>query len=190
MMLEPSRMVPPTNGVSMSSAGDSPVRTSATPASGLESSANAADCSLNSCEWFARWDRESSSWKTRQRCLIEGWGQFSESWPRAGSMRNGRCFPRALWVPHIHGPACSLWPTPTTKPDSRRHGYMLTGHSGTTLLDAALIRKYGESKRGPTTDCLNPLFLAWLMGFPIGWSDLPPSATPSCPKSPNTSDAA
>ena len=37
---------------------------------------------------------------------------------------------------------------------------------------------------------LNPSFAEWLAGFPIGWTDLEPSETPSSPKSPNTSDAA
>jgi hypothetical protein len=28
----------------------------------------------------------------------------------------------------------------------------------------------------------NPPFREWLMGFPIGWTEIPPSGTPSCPK--------
>ena len=35
---------------------------------------------------------------------------------------------------------------------------------------------------------LNPTWVEWLMGFPIGWTDLEPSETPSSPKSPNGSD--
>ena len=35
---------------------------------------------------------------------------------------------------------------------------------------------------------LNPMWIEWLMGFPLGWTDLEPSATPSCPRSPNGSD--
>ena len=34
---------------------------------------------------------------------------------------------------------------------------------------------------------LNPDWVEWLMGFPIGWTDLKDSETPSCPKSPNGS---
>jgi hypothetical protein len=30
---------------------------------------------------------------------------------------------------------------------------------------------------------LNPKWVEWLMGFPIGWTDLGDSGTPSCPKS-------
>ena len=36
---------------------------------------------------------------------------------------------------------------------------------------------------------LNPTWVEWLMGFPPGWTDLDASATPSSPRSPNSSDA-
>lgn len=36
---------------------------------------------------------------------------------------------------------------------------------------------------------LNPDWIEWLMGFPHRWTDLSHSETPSCPKSPNGSDA-
>jgi hypothetical protein len=35
---------------------------------------------------------------------------------------------------------------------------------------------------------LNPTWVEWLMGFPLGWTDLEDSETPSSPRSPNTSD--
>jgi hypothetical protein len=39
--------------------------------------------------------------------------------------------------------AARLWPTATDASASARHGYMLTGHAGTTLTDA--IRDWSES---------------------------------------------
>jgi len=59
----------------------------------------------------------------------------------------------------------------------------------------------GQSQRGAyeegRKDCLpnavqsggqlNPNWVAWLMGFPVGWTDLDASATPSCPRSPSSS---
>ena len=35
---------------------------------------------------------------------------------------------------------------------------------------------------------LNPTWVEWLMGFPLGWTDLEGSETPSSPKSQNGSD--
>jgi hypothetical protein len=40
----------------------------------------------------------------------------------------------------------------------------------------------------PSGGPLNPQWVAWLMGFPIDWTSLPPSGTPSCPRSPSGSD--
>ena len=36
---------------------------------------------------------------------------------------------------------------------------------------------------------LNPTWVEWLMGFPLGWTDLKPLETPSSPPFPNLSDA-
>lgn len=35
---------------------------------------------------------------------------------------------------------------------------------------------------------LNPTWVEWLMGFPLGWTALKPLETPSFPKSQNLSD--
>ena len=60
------------------------------------------------------------------------------------------------------------WPTPTICGNYNRKGASKT--SGDGLATAV----------GGT---LNPTWVEWLMGFPLGWTDLNPSATPSCPKS-------
>lgn len=77
------------------------------------------------------------------------------------------------------------WPTATaTATDasaSRRHGYMLTGHAGTTLLDAIDGHPCAETPQdGPSTSplgVLNPRFVEALMGFPEGWTELPSKQT-------------
>lgn len=43
-------------------------------------------------ESFARFDRDSSSWRIPQ-CLFQGdWSAFLGTWPRAGMMRSGECW--------------------------------------------------------------------------------------------------
>jgi hypothetical protein len=75
-----------------------------------------------------------------------------------------------------------LLPTPTVG-DSRnarnstavRHKIPPTGiHAGDTLTDAVV----------PQGGSLNPTWVEWLMGYPLGWTDLKDSETPLCPKSP------
>lgn len=57
------------------------------------------------------------------------------------------------------------WPTPTVSGNYNRKGASL--NSGDGLATAA---------GGP----LNPGWVEWLMGFPEGWTDCEPSATPLC----------
>jgi hypothetical protein len=61
-----------------------------------------------------------------------------------------------------------FWPTPTVDGNYNRAGASAT--SGDGLATAA-----GGS--------LNPPWVEWLMGFPIGWTELEPSETPLSPKS-------
>lgn len=83
-----------------------------------------AGSGLRSCEWFAKWDPSSSSWRTSRLSLFEeGLPPFSGTWPTSGSMRSGRCYQRQPSAHHISGNGCSfsrgleaagLWLTPLT----------------------------------------------------------------------------
>src|SRR5262245_28390811 len=79
--------------------GDSLVRTSATPESASESEASEADYGLSLPALFAWFDRDLSLWRTFQRSLVEGWDEFSETWPAAGTMLNGTCCQQLPLVP-------------------------------------------------------------------------------------------
>lgn len=84
------------------------------------------------------------------------------------------------------GMAARMWPTPVTN--------KLTGGSGPyrkikKMLEAGLVTE--EEFRSMTAGNggrLNPQWVEWLMGFPIGWTDLEDSEMPSSHKSPNTSE--
>ena len=86
------------------------------------------------CEPFAWYDPESCSWKTWQRCLIEGWEPFSGKWPRSGMMRNGIAYRRRPLAPLIAGTASSsLLPTPAPRPCS---GKRSSGMNRTEIMNA------------------------------------------------------
>lgn len=72
----------------------SPVRTS--PTLGLEPALTAKEAAsgLNSRDSFAHYDRGTQSWRTSQLCFTGELTGFSETWPRAGSMRNGKLYQR------------------------------------------------------------------------------------------------
>jgi hypothetical protein len=101
--------------------------------------------------------------------LFGGLTEFSETWPRSGTMRNGIAYrlpPLARLTDVI---ASGLWPTrDTTK---------ATQYS----LPREVAREAGikSGKRGG----LNPTWVEWLMGFPLQWTELKDWATPSSRKS-------
>ena len=67
--------------------------------------------------------------------------------------------------------AVNLWPTPRANDAEKRGAIANDPRNG--LPAAALWREKGEKReRGQ----LNPPFVEWLMGWPIGWTDLKPLA--------------
>ena len=85
------------------------------------------------------------------------------------------------------GIAVRMWTTPTAG-DANGSGSRNTAtskaHPGISLTDAVL----GDGGRGRmdagSSGRLNPQWVEWLMGFPVGWTDCDASETPSCPRLP------
>ena len=162
------------------------------------------------CESFAYLDRAISSWKTFQVCLAPEWEIFSGIWPMAGMTRSGIAYRRLPLVPHISGTEFSLWATPSAAdvqgsqlwptPCGPNNG----GTNGKRKLKAMLWptprsspNENRQTKRTPSQSSgshgltlaaevggqLNPPFVEWLMGFPLGWTDLSALATRSSRRS-------
>lgn len=76
----------------MSSAEDSPARTSALQE--VEQAWRESDAAygMNMPELLASLDLTTSSWKMLQPCLVEGLRTFSDRWPRSGMMRSGTAY--------------------------------------------------------------------------------------------------
>ena len=82
----------PEEFVLMSSAAVSRVKISATPARALALPASVRDYGKSTPELLARYDRDTSSWRTSQHCFIEGLETFSETFPRSGIVVAGTVF--------------------------------------------------------------------------------------------------
>ncbi|UUX38849.1 hypothetical protein NTJ56_08615 [Burkholderia contaminans] len=218
-----------------------PVKTSAQPELATASTANEADSGPKWLGLFAKYDLSASKWKTAQCSLLGDLDEFSETWPRWGSMLNGECYLRPIQMPLIYGSASGfevmwqtpvaddsierkagkwnsrgepklsaevkLWPTPTASLANK--GGRITprkGREGGTLIEAvsprmwptpcasaskgsspaALTRKSGKSRANDRIDHavmasdggqLNPEWVEWLMGWPIGHTALEPLET-------------
>lgn len=131
---------------------------------------------------FAWYDRSTSSWRTWQRCLIEGWETYSGRWPRAGMTRSGIAYRRQTLVPRTNATGFLLWPTLTANMGERGgrgdllgllRGYVYRGSHG---------NKQMRQKRALDTGQLNPDWADWYAGFPRQWTALEDSETPSFPK--------
>ena len=139
---------------------------------------------------FAFYDPEQSSWRMSQGSLLPDSMTSSVDWPRAGTTRNGIAYrrqPSALRTSAIEFslshyatrpnlfPGKTLWPTPLNR-DYKDTGDLSNLRQCDTLPRVAQDqeRKSGLPMRGQ----LNPEFVEWLMGFPVGWTDLEHSETP------------
>jgi hypothetical protein len=139
----PFRPSPSPTGDATLSLGAFPARTCPKLGSGPALTVSVLGCGSSSHESFACFDRDMSSWKTSQVSLLGGSDEFSGTWPRSGSMRNGTVSRRRRSVRPIDGSESSCWPTPAAT-DSTSTANATAGrsnpdsqhHSGTTLTDA------------------------------------------------------
>jgi hypothetical protein len=145
---------------------------------------------------FARYNRDGRYWKTPQDSFLPGWDQFSETWPKAGTMQNGVCYRQPNWERRISVIESGLWPTPQSRDyrSGEGHRWLDRENRSRNLNDAVAYsmnyKMTPDSQPIKGGGQLNPQWVEWLMGYPIGWTDLEDSATPSSHKSSNTSDDA
>jgi hypothetical protein len=191
---------------SIASQADSLVRISALPAGELESTESEAVCGLNSHGLLGSFDHDSYSLRTFQGSLLTNQcDEYSETFPRSGSMRNGIVFQRPPLVRLTYGTEFGYLPTPEKSIGMKTGGNLQRGNAQTcfqkeidgTRPSGAKIgsslkwsKEYiGEWLR--TGGYVNPAWLEALMGFPEKWWIVPmePLETQSSHKSPSGSDA-
>jgi hypothetical protein len=184
---------------SMLSAGVSLVRTSPLQEKEMDSMVSGQDSGHTWRGWLARFDPLLCSWRTAQCSLLGEEHELLQTLPRWGMTQDGLLWEQPMWEHHTSETESGLWPTPvssdismrTTKykqggtalslavltwPTPRTAG--MCGGSGswnllnknTTVEEARLM---GAGNGGQ----LNPPWVEWLMGWPIGWTDLKPLGT-------------
>lgn len=155
----------------MSFLADFPVRTLAPLAAELESMASAQVCGRKWQESSVRFDLTSFSWKTHQCLEPEVLPWSSVILPKWGIAVSGYVYQHRTQERPISVTATGLWPTPQAS-DNRDRGNLST---------PAIQRRIAIGKQVNLSMCvshkngrLNPPWVEWLMGWPIGWTDLRP----------------
>jgi hypothetical protein len=143
-----------------------------------------------SCASLAWYDQSSCSWKTYQQSLVTDWESYSGTWPSWGMTAGGSAFahpmserriteiggsrfatPNTLDAANLRDQATNmhLWPTPNAS-DHRDRGNM----SNPSIQRRKEIGKQLNLSMvvHPTSGMLNPTWVEWLMGFPIGFTVL------------------
>jgi len=117
-------------------------------------------------------DQHSSSLKMSQQSLLEDSIQSWETLPRWGLMLDGDVYEHPMSGQTISETVGFYWPTPSAT-DWKQAGSMGDLRD---RLDYAVERGATKSKVYEAPQMaggkLNPSWVEWLQGFPIGWSDL------------------
>ena len=179
------------------------VKTSAQQEKAQELTESAQECGEKWHASFTKYDLDSSSWKTHQCLLLGDLEEFSETWPQWGLMRNGECWEQRMLEQTIRGTESGLspngvdsfhtpnttgldggsnsrkalkkrqekWPTPTCH-NSNEKGSPSEFNRQSPGLGTVVLKD-----KNKTGGILNPTWVEWLMGWPLGWTDLKPLET-------------
>ena len=170
------------------------VRTSVQQDAEQESTESDQECGTKWRGWLAKYDRVTSSWKTAQCSFIEDLSESLATLPRSGMTRDGLLWELPMLEPITRGTESGYWPTPTVCGNYNRPGASAT--SGMGLASAVKLwptpnagsprwggtmQEWGGSKNWVRKEMpdlaggpLNPTWVEWLMGWPLGWTDLKP----------------
>lgn len=186
-----------------------PARTSALQAKAPALTESAAECGPTWRGSLARFDPATLSWRTAQQSLLADSDECSVIWPRSGMTAAGQCWELMKLAPPTIETGSGLW-VPTAcatdaKPITGGNGGRVTpakAREGGTLIEALTARTFAtptardwrsgkasqathDKNSRPLSEqiggSLNPTWVEWLMGWPLGWTDLEPSATDRCP---------
>ena len=178
-----------------------PVKTYQPQEKAQELAENDQECGEKWRASFAKYDPDMRLWKTHQCSLLGDLEPFSETFPQWGLMRDGECWEQLMLEQTIRGTESGLSPEMFPTPDANcgKRGTQpewtpkrKSGHSAQYSLNQAVRDRqvwptprafmhkdstvdrgkfnWGEKVGGK----LNPTWVEWLMGWPLGWTDLKP----------------
>ena len=184
---------------------DFPVRTFPSQAVAQGLMEKVPQCGITWRGWLAKFDQDLYLWKTAQCSFIEDSDESLATFPASGLMRNGLLWEQTRSERPTKGIERGLWRTPDTGgggasgllkkgQNHRKNGQpiqirLVDQVNNPRLWPTPVARMYKDGGSpaeyarneiplaaqvgGP----LNPEWVEWLMGWPLGWTDLKPLAT-------------
>lgn len=153
-----------------------PARTSAPPARAPASTASAPACGATWPELSVKYCLDSSSWKTHRSLWEEVLPWSSVTLPRWGMTQDGFVLAHPASERPISVTVSGLWPTPVKSDCVARRP--TAGWDGTSdLVSVVWTRSGGAENPEKPPAKLNADWVEWLMGWPLGWTDLRPLET-------------
>ena len=148
-----------------------------------------AECGHTWRGWLAKYDQDSCSWRTAQCSLLGEEQELLATLPRWGMTVDGLLWEQPMLEPITKGTGCGLWASPNArdwKDSGASQGNRKSPNLGTQVhwpTPRAFMHKDSTTDRGKFNlgekvgGKLNPTWTEWLMGWPLGWTDLKPLAT-------------
>jgi hypothetical protein len=169
-------------------------KTLALPEEATDLTENDQACGITWRAWLAKYDLATSSWKTPQCSLLGEEPESLETLPRWGMTVDGLLWEQPTLEPITKETESGFWPTPIVCGNYNRPGASAT--SGMGLATAVKLwptpnagsprwggtmQEWGGSKNWVRKEMpelaggpLNPTWVEWLMGWPLGWTALKP----------------
>jgi hypothetical protein len=149
---------------------DSLAKTFPPPVKAPGSKASEAECGNTWRESSVKFDLISRSWKTHLCLWEEGLPLSSVILPQWGMMRDGVLWERTKPEHLTSGTESGLWPTPRANESTESRETQAAREARGTKASKNLTAEVGGGQ-------LNPTWVEWLMGWPLGWTDCAASAT-------------
>lgn len=177
----------------------SPAKTSALLVRERESGEAGLVFGLSIGELLGRYDPATQSWRTSVRSLFEDLIECLGRLPRSGMTRSGKIYEQKTWVLRTGEKGSGSWPTPTQRDwkdtgdleklavhePKKRLALTVAAEAVKCPTPRGQMTRNGTGKEG-RGKCnleevlggqLNPTWVDWLMGYPVGWTDLGDSET-------------
>jgi hypothetical protein len=164
----------------MSSAAGFRARTLAMQEAAQDSLELGPDFGASSVASWIKSNRSTQSSRMSRPFALEDWARCCKTSARSGLMRNGTVYPLPPLAPLMRETVSGLLPTPRACDGSKGSGQRSSG-GGSYGLGNWIARRLGLPMK--TTTKFDPELSELLMGFPVGWSALTHSETPSSRRS-------